>query len=298
MEEQGINFSAIPQTAIKVITSPAAFYRGMPKKGGFGDPLVFMLVTGAVTGILQAVFSLLGLRLAQGAAAGMAAVIYVPVAVLVGGFIGAAILFVIWKLMGSQEDYETAYRCGAYASAFSPIIAVLGLVPYAGMAAGTVIWVYLLVVASVEVHHIMPARAWLVFGIIGIFFIIMGITSEMTARKLAGQMNSNSAVRLQRQVDMEGAALAGFAVHGGAAAMRLGDGLDYGEPQAGAFHAFLTCVIFVERLLLLFFRHAGAGIQYGYCHVWALPPAFFAGAASRPDHHLPAGPGIINRVLD
>ena len=188
MEEQGINFSAIPQTAVKVITSPAAFYRGMPKKGGFGDPLVFMLVMGAITGILQAVFSLVGLRFAQGAAAGMAAMVYVPVAVLIGGFIGAAILFVIWKLMGSQEGYETAYRCGAYASAFSPIIAILGLVPYAGMVAGTVIWVYLLVVASVEVHRILPARAWLVFGIIGLFFIAMGITSEMRARKLVGQM--------------------------------------------------------------------------------------------------------------
>lgn len=192
MEQQGINFSTIPQTAIKVITSPAAFYRGMQKKGGFGDPLVFMLVMGAVTGILQAVFSLAGLRFAQGAAAGMAAMVYVPVAVLIGGFIGAAILFVIWKLMGSQEDYETAYRCGAYASAFSPVIAILGLVPYAGMAAGTVIWVYLLVVASVEVHRIMPARAWLVFGIIGLFFIVMGITSEMRARKLAGQMQDSA----------------------------------------------------------------------------------------------------------
>jgi uncharacterized membrane protein YdjX (TVP38/TMEM64 family) len=41
--------------------------------------------------------------------AGFGAIIFMPIAVAIGSFIGAAILFVIWKLMGSQEDYETAY---------------------------------------------------------------------------------------------------------------------------------------------------------------------------------------------
>lgn len=55
-----------------------------------------------------------------------------PIAVAIGSFIGAAILFVIWKLMGSQEDYETAYRCGAYLMALAPITTLINVIPYAG----------------------------------------------------------------------------------------------------------------------------------------------------------------------
>ena len=53
-------------------------------------------------------------------------IIFMPIAVAIGSFIGGAILFIIWKLMGSQEDYETAYRCGAYLMALAPITAIIG----------------------------------------------------------------------------------------------------------------------------------------------------------------------------
>lgn len=33
MEQKGFDFAAIPQSAIRVITQPAAFFREMPKAG-------------------------------------------------------------------------------------------------------------------------------------------------------------------------------------------------------------------------------------------------------------------------
>jgi hypothetical protein len=192
LENKGIDFASIPQTAIKFITSPASFYREMPKKGGFVEPLVFMVAMGVIGGLIQAAAGLLGLNLAGGMAAGVSAIIIVPIVVVIGGFIGAAILFVIWKVMGSQEDYETAYRCGAYASAFSPILAIIGLIPYAGMVVTMLIWVYLIVTASVEVHQIPSGKAWLVFGIIGAIMIVGGVTSQMAAKKFTGQMEETA----------------------------------------------------------------------------------------------------------
>ena len=47
-----VNFAAIPQTAIRVITKPAAFFREMPKAGGYIEPLVFALVLGCLAGII------------------------------------------------------------------------------------------------------------------------------------------------------------------------------------------------------------------------------------------------------
>ncbi len=200
MEQQGMDFAAIPQTAIRFITSPPAFYREMPKKGGFSEPLVFMVAMGVIGGIIQAIASLVSLNPGASAMVGMASLVVVPIMVAIFGFIGAAIMFVIWKLMGSQEEYETAYRCGAYAAAFTPITMIIGLVPYAGGAVGILIMIYLLVVASVEVHQLPANKAWLVFGILGAILIFASISAQIAAKKFAGQMQENAA-RMQESGD-------------------------------------------------------------------------------------------------
>jgi hypothetical protein len=186
MEQKGFDFAAIPQTAIRIITQPAAFFREMPKTGGFVEPLIFMVVIGVVSGLIQAVLSLLHLNMAGGTMAGITAIIMMPVAVLIGGFIGAAIAFVVWKLMGSVENYETAYRCCAYASAISPVTTLLGIIPYLGSIIGILIGTYYIVIASVEVHRIPAKKAWTVFGIIAAVLILLSLSGQFAARKMVG----------------------------------------------------------------------------------------------------------------
>jgi type VI protein secretion system component VasK len=54
-----------------------------------------------------------------------------------------------------------------------------------GSAVGIALYVYFLVMASVEVHKIPSQKAWLVFGIIGAILIVMNISAQMTAKKLS-----------------------------------------------------------------------------------------------------------------
>ncbi len=54
------------------------------------------------------------------------------------------------------------------------------------------IWVYLLVVASVEVHQIPSGKAWLVFGIIGAILIVVGVSGQMAAKKFSSQMQETA----------------------------------------------------------------------------------------------------------
>jgi hypothetical protein len=204
MESNRIDFQAMPQTAIKVVTSPQEFFKTMPKTGGFVEPLVFMAIMGAIGGIIAAVAGIAGLRMGMGAGGGLAALIVFPIAVVITGFIGAAILFVIWKLLGSQENYEVSYRCMAYMSALFPITSVLGLIPYAGGAAGIALMVYYTVIASTEVHRIAAQKAWITFGIIGALLILFGIKAEYTARnysyeaeRFRGQMSDE----MRKQAD-------------------------------------------------------------------------------------------------
>jgi len=183
-QAKSIDFAAIPQTAIRVLTSPAAFYRDMQKTGGFIEPLVFMVALGVISGIVQAVLNLLHLNVMGGLAAGVGAIIILPIAIAILGFISAGIAFIIWKLMGSEESYETAYRCVAYTGALSPITTILGVIPFLGAAIGILIGTYFIVIASVEVHKIPAKKAWTVFGIIAVILILLNISGQFAARKL------------------------------------------------------------------------------------------------------------------
>jgi len=190
MEQKSFDLASIlasvQKKAMTVVTSPSAFFREMPKTAGFVEPLIFMVIMGIISGLLQTIFSIVGLHFGFMAMT-VWSIILVPIYLIIGGFIGAAILFVIWKLMGSQESYETAYRCGAYLAVLMPIITVLGLIPYLGSAVGIALWVYFVVIASVEVHKIHSQKAWLVFGIIGAILIILNISGQITARKYSRQ---------------------------------------------------------------------------------------------------------------
>ena len=192
MEPKDINFAAMPQTAVNVVTKPSDFFQGMPKTGGFLEPLVFAIIMGFIGGVIHALLTVVGLGPAAGYGGGMMAgfgiIIIMPIAIAIGSFIGAAILFVIWKLMGSQENYETAYRCGAYLTALAPITAIIGAVPYAGGVISMVIYLFYLVMASVYVHKLPSQKAWLVFGIIGAVFAVIGVSGEYRARHALSEM--------------------------------------------------------------------------------------------------------------
>lgn len=191
MEPNEMNFAAMPQKAINVVTRPAEFFQGMPKTGGFPEPLVFAVVMGLIAGIIQAILGIIGLGPAgmhDSAMSSLSMIILMPIFAAVGSFIGGAILFVIWKLMGSQENYETAYRCGAYLMALVPITTIINAVPYVGIIISMAIYVYYLVAASVQVHQIPSQKAWLVFGIIGVILALLGVTSEYKARHMRPEL--------------------------------------------------------------------------------------------------------------
>lgn len=181
-----IDFVNIIQTAVKVITSPARFFKEMPRTGGFIEPLVFMIVMGFIGSLIQALLSVAGLSPAGPDIDAVSIIILLTIVIVVSGFIAAAVYFIIWKLMGSQESYETAFRCNAYISALIPIAAILGPIPYLDQIIAVVLTTFFLVIASVYVHSLPLKKAGLVFGILGLIFIMVSIAGEMALRRLEG----------------------------------------------------------------------------------------------------------------
>jgi len=183
------NITAILNTMVEVIRNPVGFFRRMPKSGGFVEPLIFMVSMGVAAGVIQAILAILGLGFAGSFLMALTSIIIVPIMVTIFGFVGAAILFVIWKIMGSQQSFETAYRCGAYSGGIVPVTTVLGIIPYLGPILGLVWGTYLIVVASVEVHNVAAKTAWIVFGAIAALFALISIGSQFAARRVTSGLS-------------------------------------------------------------------------------------------------------------
>ena len=186
-----INIGAViqqaPATAIRVIKDPIGFYREMPASGGLLEPIIFLVVMGVVSGLVNTVIALLGLNVMVGMATGVAAIIIAPIILLILSFIGAAIAFGIWALMGSKQSFETAYRCVAFTTAVLPVVAVISIIPYLGSIV-KVLWPFaLLAIASIQVHQLKENVSWIVFGVIGCLLALSGVSMEHAGRQM---MNS------------------------------------------------------------------------------------------------------------
>jgi hypothetical protein len=79
-------------TQIKqIITDPVVFYKNMPKTGGYGEPIIFLLVSTLAGCIVYAGLSIIGWT--WGPSIGIGAIIAFPICGLIGSFVFSAILF-------------------------------------------------------------------------------------------------------------------------------------------------------------------------------------------------------------
>lgn len=161
-------FKGLIDLAISLIASPDDFFRTMPKTGGLLEPLFFVIFAASLGVVLTAIESFV----AHGAGAndlGMLAggLIIAPLIAAILSFFVSGIFFAIWSFMGSNESYETSYRCLAYMQIIVPVAILLSFVPYLGLL-GIAWWLYLMVTATRAVHKLPAKPALLVFGIIAV----------------------------------------------------------------------------------------------------------------------------------
>jgi hypothetical protein len=174
--------STVVNTMVAVITNPVGFYRSIPRTGGFVDPLIFMVAMGLVGAVVQIPFAVFRLGLFGSFLWALFGIIIIPIFVGIFGFVGGAIMMLIWRVMGSHEPFETCFRCFAYATAITPIAMVLHLIPYLGTIAFFAWMAYLMVIASVEVHELLAKPSWLVFGVLAGLLALLSTCTQHTSR--------------------------------------------------------------------------------------------------------------------
>jgi hypothetical protein len=126
-QERGF-LNAFIETLAMVLTKPDLAFRTMKTEGGLGEPLIYALIGGCVGGIVSLLLSLglqsMGLFAGQrdtfAALAGLgigsiAFIVLVPVFIVIGLFIGAAIVHLCLMIVGgANKSFETTFRVLAF----------------------------------------------------------------------------------------------------------------------------------------------------------------------------------------
>jgi hypothetical protein len=121
-------FNAFVETLVMVLTKPDAAFRAMKIEGGLVEPLIYALIGGWLGGVVAFLFSLgfksVGLFGSRNNAFGMLAgmgigsiafIILLPVMIVIGLFIGAAIVHLCLMIVGgANKTFEATFRVLAF----------------------------------------------------------------------------------------------------------------------------------------------------------------------------------------
>ena len=187
-EQSRFDINTVISDAKRVLLDPAGFYRSMAKAGGYTEPLIYVVVMGFAAGVLATLTSIFGGGIRFGAGAGFFAMLLLPIVAVISSFISGTIMFVLWKLMGSSQGYETAWRCVAFSMVMFPAMMILQWIPYLGSIVGVIVVIWLMINASTEVHAVERKKAQLVLGVLGVFMVLGNISSERAARQWEARM--------------------------------------------------------------------------------------------------------------
>lgn len=185
MNDQEMNEVAVGQNlsgrnlfswAVGMVTGPRRFFAALAKRGGFKTPVGYALCWLFLSTVMELLVGRLRPQpIRVGWVIEVGSLAAVPLVMIGIGFIVAAVLFVIWHLMGSPENYETAFRCWAFITPISVLSALLSVVPFLNVLA-LLYGLFLLVIASIETHRISSARSWTVWGALcAVFLALIGV---------------------------------------------------------------------------------------------------------------------------
>jgi hypothetical protein len=162
--------NAFIETLAMVLTKPDLAFRTMKTEGGLAEPLIYALIGGCVGGIVSLLLSLglqsMGLFAGQrdtfAALAGVgigsiALVVLVPVFIVIGLFIGSAIVHLCLMIVGgANKSFETTFRVVAFSQGST---GPLQIIPVCG---GLIAGVWALVVNCIglaRAHETTTGRA-------------------------------------------------------------------------------------------------------------------------------------------
>jgi hypothetical protein len=166
--------SALLENTKQVLTESTDFYRRMPITGGLGSPLLYALIIGYIGLVASTIYSAIFNSVAgsafrdmegqfgqlapylQGGGSLVLNLIFGPVFLVIGVFIGAGIVHLGCLLMaGGGRGFEATYRVVAYSQA----AAIINVIPACGGIIAMIFSIVLMVIGMSEAHGISRGKA-------------------------------------------------------------------------------------------------------------------------------------------
>lgn len=191
----GVDIQAMFETVRDVLFQPVVTFRSMRREGGIGGPLLFVMILGTIGGwfavLWNAFFQSLGFltegvgdQQLLGLVGLIGFAIFMPVFVLIGTFLSAAITHLcLFVVGGAKRDFETTFRVLCYATGSTDLFMI---VPLCGGVIGGFWYLVVLILGLREAHEITTGRAavavflplivccicglWIAFAAMGIGF--------------------------------------------------------------------------------------------------------------------------------
>ena len=194
MSNGGFSFKKLYEDSKKALFQPKEYFTSMETQGGLGDPILKVLVYGAIAGVFALLWSLLNISGFTGGilggAVGIAAFFWSIFGAVIGVFIGGVIILIISSICNGNGNFEPNLRVAAAIMVILPINAFLGFfggISYAldaiiGFAVNlyAVYMLYIAVTRTLE-GKVQPAKA--ISYILGGLLVISLIVSLFTGHK-------------------------------------------------------------------------------------------------------------------
>jgi hypothetical protein len=156
--------TAFVETLQMVLTRPAEAYNIMRREGGLGDPLLYGLIGGCLGAIFSFALNAMGIAFGSRGiwshygvlgAWGIGFLILLPIGVVIGLFIGAAIIHLCLMIMGgARQSFETTFRVTAFTHGS---VGVLQMIPFCG---GIIAGVWGIVVTCIGLARAHETETW------------------------------------------------------------------------------------------------------------------------------------------
>ncbi len=160
-------FNALLETVMMVLSKPDHAFAIMKREGGLGDPLLYAVICGSAGSLISLLYQFfmksLGMgfgRNGLGAVFGLGFVsiliiIFIPILVLIGIFIGSAITHVCLMIVGGAKyPFETTLRVLSYGNGSAHL---LNVIPFCG---GLIALVAALIVGSIGLARAHETDTW------------------------------------------------------------------------------------------------------------------------------------------
>jgi hypothetical protein len=211
-ETSTFDFNAFIKESKETLVNPKSYFSTMKTAGGWAEPLIKVVLYGAVAGVIAFLWSILGLGGLKagmfGSAIGAMALVWTIVGAIIGLFVGAVILLIISSVCKGNTDFEANARVVAASMVIMPINALLGFTAginsWLGMIIGLCVSLYAIYIiyhGLVEALKAKPETAKIVMYVLAALLVLFMLLGMSARNKMNKYMDNEDVKEMLKDIE-------------------------------------------------------------------------------------------------